>query len=263
MNLEEFRAAIGSEKRVFATTIEFRDQSDGKPPAIQGHAAIFDRLSEELGDGKGLPFREKIKRGAFRKALDEQHDVRLLFNHDSNTVLGRTKSKTLELREDPKGLRVYSELDPEDQDTRRLLPKMRRGDIDQMSFGFTVADGGDSWAKSEGRQIRTIHEVDQLFDVSVVTFPAYPHTDVLVRAMPDFDISDEERDLIIAELEDLEDQAVDLTKIPESDTREELRPDGRMASAEQDAASEGMDDEQRLVIASLRRRVLEARIAAL
>jgi HK97 family phage prohead protease len=150
------------------------DVADGKL-ILKGHAAVFDRMSEDLGG-----FTERIARGAFRKALDRHDDVRLLVNHDG-LPLARTKNNTLELREDPKGLHVYAEL-ADTQMARDLRTLIARGDVDQMSFGFTIAQ--DRWDDMDGAAVRTIMEIGSLFDVSAVTYPAYTQTDVSMRAEP-------------------------------------------------------------------------------
>lgn len=151
--------------------VEKRDDGSSK---IIGHAAVFDQLSENLGC-----FREKIAHGAFKNAIIED-DVRALFNHDPNFVLGRNKSGTLRLKEDEKGLAV--EIDPPDtQYARDLIENLRLGNISQMSFGFRTVE--DHWDEDEnGFPIRTLKEV-RLFDVSPVTYPAYPQTDVAVRSL--------------------------------------------------------------------------------
>lgn len=153
-------------------TRELRASADGEPPRLTGYAAVFNSLSEDLGG-----FREQIKSGAFSKTLTES-DVRALWNHDPNIVLGRTRSGTLRLREDNIGLAFEIDL-PDTQQARDLIVLARRGDVDQMSFGFrTIKDGWDT----VGEQIvRTLVEV-QLFDVSPVTFPAYPQTSANVRS---------------------------------------------------------------------------------
>jgi len=149
-------------------------ESDGKP-VIEGHAAVFDSWSETLGGF--FPFKEKVRAGAFSKSIGKD-DIRALFNHDANHVLGRNRAGTLELAEDEKGLlvRIYP---PDTQWARDLQTSIGRGDITQMSFGFTVEK--DEWNSEEGVDTRELVEV-KLFDVSPVTFPAYTATDVGVRA---------------------------------------------------------------------------------
>ena len=141
-------------------------------PSIVGHAAVFNSLSEEM-----FGFREKIAPGAFRSAINQNQDVRALINHDSNFVLGRTKNGTLSLSEDTKGLKVQIE-PPTTTFAADLLVSIERRDINQMSFGFQVLK--ESWELDGDQNIRTIEDVN-LFDVSVVTFPAYPQTDVEVN----------------------------------------------------------------------------------
>jgi HK97 family phage prohead protease len=165
------------ERRAYVANLSLEER-DGSPPKIRGHAAVFNQLSEDLGG-----FREQISPGAFATAIVED-DVRALFNHDPNFVLGRNRSGTLLMSEDEGGLAV--EIDPPDtQWARDLMQSMRRGDISQMSFGFRVDKGGQSWAKTDQGSIRTITKA-RLFDVSPVTFPAYPQTDVAVRELRDW-----------------------------------------------------------------------------
>jgi HK97 family phage prohead protease len=138
-----------------------------------GHAAVFDKKSEDLGG-----WREVVKPGAFAKTLKDGADVRALFNHDSNYVLARTKSGTLRLAEDRSGLAV--EIDPpETAWASDLIKSVERGDIDQMSFGFRAVKV--MWDDTNRKEpVRELHEA-QLFDVSLVTYPAYPQTSVSVR----------------------------------------------------------------------------------
>jgi len=157
------------ERRAFP--IEFRIE-DGEKPKIKGYAAVFDKWSDNLGG-----FREKIAPGAFKKTLKEA-DVRALFNHDPNVVLGRTSNGTLLLREDDKGL--YMEIEPPDTaDARDLMTLIARGDVDQASFAFKAVK--DAWELEPNPPERTLVELG-LFDVSPVTYPAYPQTTVDVRA---------------------------------------------------------------------------------
>jgi len=166
---------MNKETRVFKT--EFRvEKREGEKPIVRGHAAVFNSLSENLGG-----FREKIAPGAFDEVLD--NDVRVLFNHDSNLILARTKSGTARIGVDETGLPF--DYDPGDQSySRDLLMSIERGDVDQCSFGFTVDSDGQTWDEDDdGRVVRTITKVKRLFDVSPVTFPAYPDTDVAKRSM--------------------------------------------------------------------------------
>lgn len=162
---------------------EIRIEGDGKP-LIHGYAAVFNQKSEDLGG-----FREYVKPGAFTKTLQES-DVRCLFNHDPNYVLGRTSNGTLKLVEDDLGL--HYEVDPPDTGwARDLCASIKRGDIDQSSFGFKTVK--DEWHTEGGEQVRYLQEC-RLFDVSPVTQPAYPQTSVACRAMLESLISREPSD---------------------------------------------------------------------
>lgn len=141
---------------------------------IVGYAAKFNQWSDDLGW-----FRESIAPGAFTETI-KTADVRALFNHDPNIVLGRTKSGTLTLREDDTGL--YMEVTPPDtQQARDLMTLIERGDVSQQSFAFRVIK--ESWKFGEGNEPdeRTLEQVE-LFDVSPVTYPAYPDTSVALRS---------------------------------------------------------------------------------
>lgn len=149
-------------------------RSSGKAPRIRGYAAVFGRKSEDLGG-----FREQIAAGAFADAIGRD-DVRALVNHDPNLVLGRNRSGTLIMREDANGLAV--EITPPDtQAARDLVALMERGDVSQMSFAFSVSKEGQSWQRTQAGWLRTIRKVSRLFDVSVVTLPAYPDASAAVR----------------------------------------------------------------------------------
>jgi HK97 family phage prohead protease len=170
---------IIDEKEIRAFTLtEMRvDASPEGKPTIYGYAAVFDQLSEVLWG-----FQEKIARGAFAKAILED-DVRALFNHDPNYVLGRNLAKTLRMWEDIHGLRFEVE-PPDTQVGRDLLESIKRGDIDQMSFAFRAIK--EEWEELDKANdagawfIRTLMEV-KLYDVSIVTYPAYPQTSAAVR----------------------------------------------------------------------------------
>lgn len=164
-----------AERRAF--NVELRVDGTNDKPKIVGHAAVFNQLSEELWWG----VRERIEPGAFKETL-EKSDVRALWNHDANYVLGRNTAGTLTLSEDETGL--YVEINPPDtQWARDLLVSMRRGDVNQMSFAFQV--DSEKWEVVDKQRVRVITKVDPLYDVSVVTYPAYPQTDANVRKMLD------------------------------------------------------------------------------
>lgn len=172
------------EVRTICTELRAMPQ-DGKPSKICGHAAMFNSLSQDLGG-----FVERIAPGAFAKSILTS-DVRALWNHDANIVLGRNKAGTLTLTEDSRGL--YFEVDAPDTQLVRdmVIGPITRGDVSQCSFGFyTIAD---TWENIDGKVVRTLLECE-LLDVSPVTYPAYNSTDVAMRSaqataiipLPDF-----------------------------------------------------------------------------
>lgn len=153
--------------------------SDESPePAIDGYASVFDSWSEELGGNQ--PFRERVIKGAFEETI-QNDDIRALFNHDPNYVLGRNKAGTLTLEEDDKGLHVRI-TPPDTQWAKDLLVSIKRGDITQMSFGFTVIL--DRWNYEDNTDVRELLKV-KLYDVSPVTFPAYTQTECGIRSAYD------------------------------------------------------------------------------
>ena len=157
------------EKRTIAySNLEMRAEGDGN--TLVGYASVFDSPSEPM------PFVEYVRRGAFSKTINDGADVRLLVDHEG-VPLARTKSGTLVLEEDERGLRVEADLDPSNPDAARIISAMKRGDLSQMSFAFrTIKDSYNA-----DRSVRELKEV-QLFDVSVVTFPAYEETVAELRS---------------------------------------------------------------------------------
>lgn len=152
---------------------------------LRGHAAVFESDSEPIW---GM-FIERIARGAFRKALGNKPDVRFLFNHDGQPM-ARTANGTLTLREDETGLAFEANI----ADTtlgRDVYLLVERGDVDQMSFAFTVEADRWQYADEAGLDLRTILEIRDLFEISVVPFPAYRTTDVATS--PQAPASDDER----------------------------------------------------------------------
>lgn len=143
-------------------------------PVLRGYAAVFNSDSEDMGG-----WREQLAPGAFANAIKDGNDVRCLVNHDANLVLGRSKSGTLRMIEDEKGLAFECTL-PDTQYARDLAVSVERGDISGCSFGMFCKK--DSWEKRDGVPTRIVHDVE-LFDVSAVTYPAYSATDVQMRSL--------------------------------------------------------------------------------
>jgi len=141
---------------------------------MQGHAAVF---GQETDIGGWM--REKIEPGAFRASI-KKDDVRALFNHDPNYVLGRSTVGTLKMSEDDVGLKISIE-PPDTQWARDLAVSIERGDINQMSFAFQVQE--EEWVRGDKKEpdLRILKKV-RLFDVSPVTFPAYDGTDIAMRS---------------------------------------------------------------------------------
>ena len=148
---------------------------------LTGYAAVYNRFSLPLREG-GSAFREVIRPGAFDRILTRQRgkqDVVALLNHDSNMILGRTSSGTLELSSDEKGLR-YTVTPPDTQTGRDVLELVRRRDLRGSSFAFAVNDAGQNWTSDDQGAVREIRDVSLLADVSVVLTPAYPASSVAV-----------------------------------------------------------------------------------
>lgn len=170
------------ERRAFPLAELRVDPAVGDEPLrIHGYAALFNVRSEPI---MGM-FREEIMPGAFKKTVRES-DIRALWNHDPNYVLGRNKSNTLSLAEDERGL-VIEIIPPDTQWARDLMVSIQRADVSEMSFGFWAVK--DKWqyaviAEPDGRtmDLRQVFEA-RLFDISPVTFPAYPQTEVGVRSI--------------------------------------------------------------------------------
>jgi hypothetical protein len=165
------------ETRVVNAHFEMREALAGSGMQFSGYAAVFDSPSEPL------PFTEIIAPGAFKRSLSSRNDVKLLWNHETGTVLGSTRAGTLQLVEDSTGLKAVATL-PDTQAGRDAATLIKRGDVANMSFGFTVPKGGDTW--SADGQTRTLNSV-RLFEVSVVGMPAYSSTSASIRSLVDTD----------------------------------------------------------------------------
>jgi uncharacterized protein len=152
------------ETRVNPAQFEVRETEEGM--TFSGYAAVFN------SDSQPLPFTERIAPGAFSGSLRNRNDIKLLWNHDTASVLGSSRAGTLKLTEDDRGLFVEAML-PNTSVGRDARELISRGDVDAMSFGFTVARGGDEWS-SDG-STRTLTKIN-LHEVSIVAFPAYTAT---------------------------------------------------------------------------------------
>lgn len=158
-------------------THEFRVSPDGEQPSISGYAALFETLSDDLGG-----WLEVIDPHAFDAVIARNPDVRALWNHNSDHILGRTLANTLHLTIDARGL-AYVIDPPDTQLAKDLIVSMRRKDVTQSSFGFICQR--DQWTdNADGTVTRRILEFDELLDVSPVTYPAYSGTTSQARSLP-------------------------------------------------------------------------------
>jgi HK97 family phage prohead protease len=166
------RANKGIERRQIIRDLEIRAEGDGM--TLRGYAAVFNSPSQPL------PFTETIEPGAFRASLQSRNDIKLLWNHDTGTVLGSTRAGTLTLSEDSRGLLVEAHL-PDTQAGRDAATLIKRGDVNAFSFGFRVPTNGDEWPSADQRILKRVN----VHEVSLVAFPAYTATEgtASVRAM--------------------------------------------------------------------------------
>lgn len=156
--------------RSIETGFHTRDAEGG--PIIEGYFAVFNS-DYEIWPGAI----EQVAPGAFTSALGG--DIRALADHDTRIVLGRTTAGTLELREDDRGLYGVIKINPEDQEAMNLYHRVQRGDVTQCSFGFDIV-AEDYEHRPDGSDLWTIRDM-VLYEVSVVTFPAYAETSVQAR----------------------------------------------------------------------------------
>jgi uncharacterized protein len=160
-----------SQTRSLVADLKTRAEENGEK-VIEGYFAVFNSETE-LWQGAF----EEIDPAAFNKTLE--NDIRALLNHDTNFVLGRNKANTLELKVDSKGLWGSIKINPEDTDAVNLYSRVKRGDVDQCSFGFNIL-AEETDFREDGTVKWRLKEVD-LHEVSVVTFPAYSDTGVQAR----------------------------------------------------------------------------------
>jgi HK97 family phage prohead protease len=217
------------ETRTNSARFEVREL-DGGGMTFTGYAAVFNAPSEPL------PFIERIAPGAFKRSLDSRNDVKLLWNHDTGIVLGSRRAGTLRLEEDNYGLRVSADL-PDTQAGRDAAYLIKRGDVDAMSFGFSVPKGGDEWVSDNERVLRSV----RLIETSVVPFPAYSQTvgstsvrgldkvarrasvdadalaDAIVAIESDSDLTEEQTDLLTKVISELGPKSDEPTETVESE----------------------------------------------
>lgn len=158
--------------RSLQTELKTRAEPDSQDMYIEGYFAVFNRQTE-LWPGAF----EEIAPMAFDGTLG--NDIRALINHDTTLVLGRNKSGTLELKADSHGLWGRVKINPNDTDAVNVYERVKRGDVDQCSFGFNILKEETDW-REDGSVKWTIQEVD-LHEVSICTFPAYEETGVQAR----------------------------------------------------------------------------------
>lgn len=160
-------------RQLRSTPQQFCTRDDGDDLVIEGYFAVFDS-PYVLWDGAT----EIVKPGAFAGCLSG--DIRALIDHDTRLVLGRTKAGTLTLREDARGLYGTIKINRDDADAMSLYARVQRGDVDQCSFGFDIEE--ETFVDLGGGQCRwEINKVNPLYEVSVVTYPAYEETAVKAR----------------------------------------------------------------------------------
>lgn len=154
------------------------DQANPDVMAIKGYVVKFNDRSSLLYD----EWYERVAKGAFAKSL-EQNTIKALWNHNSDIVLGSTKSQTLKLIEDDIGLRFDLEL-PNSNQAKDIYESIKRGDVDGVSFGFYIRENGDKWEylKDEDVYERTLLDID-LIEISPTPFPAYPTSEVGKRSL--------------------------------------------------------------------------------
>lgn len=173
LNLSESERNMGPERRFFPVAEIRAAEIDGES-RIVGYAAVYNSMSEDLGG-----FREIVLPGFFDDVLAD--DIRSLYNHNPNLVLGRTTNGTLSVGSDELGLR-FTVTPPDTSYARDLATLLRRGDVNQTSFSWDTEE--DRWEeRPDGSIVRYLVKARRLYDVGPVTFPAYPMTSVQMRSM--------------------------------------------------------------------------------
>lgn len=174
-----------NERQMRSTASQFQTREEDDSLYIEGYFSVFN-TNYDLWPGAS----ESVAPGAFVNTLG--NDIRALIDHETRLVLGRNKAGTLELREDSHGLWGKVRINPNDSDAMNLYNRVKRGDVDQCSFGFNIVKE-DTEVRDDGSVHWTIREVE-LFEVSVVTFPAYEETAVSARKKDFAEIQKREND---------------------------------------------------------------------
>jgi hypothetical protein len=156
----------------------YKTEEEESRMLVEGYAIVFNSESRDLGG-----FTEVVKEDALDKALERNTDVLALYGHDYQNVLGRQSADTLQLKKDERGIKFTLDL-PNTQLGRDVYTLVERGDLKGNSFGFTVEK--DSWDKKGDKVIRTIEQVRDLFEISIVSLPAYEATELTKRSYEDF-----------------------------------------------------------------------------
>jgi len=181
--LSSLIAGLPQERRITSGLVELRSASgENKQQRIGGYAAKFNARSENMGWGD-VEYYEVIEPGFFDNCLGD--DVRCLFNHDANMILGRTASKTCRVMQDGTGLGYDCDADEEQSYTKDLVRSLRRGDVTQSSFAFRVGRDGQRWVEEGNVITRYLKKggCQRLYDVSPVTYPAYPDATSEARSL--------------------------------------------------------------------------------
>ena len=156
----------------------YKTEEEESRMLVDGYAIVFNSESRDLGG-----FTEVVKENALDKALERNTDVLALYGHDYQNVLGRQSADTLQLEKDERGIKFTLDL-PNTQLGRDVYTLVERGDLKGNSFGFTVEK--DSWDKKGDKVIRTIEQVRDLFEISIVSLPAYEATELTKRNYEEF-----------------------------------------------------------------------------
>ena len=225
-------------KEVRYSPIVFRNLEEDSR-RLEGRAIVFDSYSNNLG------FYEKINRSAVTQELINNSDIIFTFNHDPNQLLARYRngggSLDVELREDG----VYFSFDiPNTTLGNDIYELIKRGDISNCSFCFTVADEKDSqkWEKRDGKMYREIMKISGLYDLSAVTYPAYSDTDINARSIEARNIAEEELDKIIKEAEE---KAAEAEAEAEAENREDEKPEEKeVENLDEKPEAENREDEK-------------------